>query len=317
MTKNTARDAISPPTIIDISLILLCALIWASAFVAINVAVRDFEPVMVAFSRVSIGFVFLASYVILLPFMAKRTNWPTGKSNWFKLLVIALFYTAVPFSLISWGQQYISTTLTSIIMGSSPLIGYVIAHFVTSDEKLNKMKFIALGLGLLGVYFATDLSEPGKDTTSIWAIIAIFAALVCYSVSGIITRTVTNGSTENLSTAVLGLGTIALIPALWFTGQYPSDFSAISNNSIWAVIYLGIFPTGLAYLIRFYLIMKIGYTAFLTTIFFIPVFGVLLSALLLGEPLTMNIFYALLFIVGSLIISRMGATKKAVSVQSK
>ncbi|MCJ8324122.1 MAG: DMT family transporter [Rhizobiales bacterium] len=317
MTKNPTRKPISPPTVLDIFLIMLCALIWASAFVAISIAVKEFDPIMVATSRVTIGFIFLISYVLVLPFLAKRTNWPSGRNNWLKLGIIALLYTAVPFSLISWGQQYISATLTSIIMGSSPLIGYLIAHFATRDEKLNSMKILALGLGLVSIYFATDFSNSTDDTSSIWSIVAILAALVCYSISGTITRTITNGSTENLSAAVLGLGTIALLPALWLTGQYPSDFGSISSDAIWAIIYLGVFPTGLAYLIRFYLILKIGYTAFLTTIFFIPVFGVLLSAILLGEPLTINTFYALALIVASLIISRIGAKMAAKSLQKE
>lgn len=264
---------------------------------------------MVAFSRVSIGFIFLYSFLILQPLFKKNTKWPTGKNNWLRLCAIAILYTAVPFSLISWGQQFVSASLTSIIMGSSPLIGYIIAHFATQDEKLNNLKIIAVLLGTFGIYLATDLSASADTKNSLWGIVAIVAALVCYSTSGLITRRLTNGSTENISAAVLGLGTLFLIPALYISGQFPQDFSTIDNQAIGAVIYLGIFPTGLAYLIRFYLILKIGFTAFLTSIFFIPIFGVFLSAFLLDEALTLNIFIALGFIVAALVISRLGVKK--------
>ncbi|PCI86684.1 MAG: hypothetical protein COB24_09140 [Hyphomicrobiales bacterium] len=309
MANSSIPKSISAPSAIDIGLILLCALIWASAFIGIKIAVVDFQPIMVAFSRVSIGSLLLFFYVWLQPLFKRQTSWPTGRANWVKLCFIAILYTAVPFSLISWGQQYVSASLTSIIMGSSPLIGFIIAHFTTRDEKLNRYKFMALITGLLGVYLAVDFSGNEGLTSGIWGIIAIFAALICYSVSGLITRSLTNGSTENISAAVLGLATMFLIPALFISGQYPSDFDNLSNDAIWALIYLGLFPTGVAYLIRFHLILKIGFTAFLTSIFFIPIFGVFLSALLLGEELTMKIFLALSILVASLFISRLGNKK--------
>ncbi|MBL1241907.1 MAG: DMT family transporter [OCS116 cluster bacterium] len=309
MANSSIPKSISAPTAADIVLILLCALIWASAFTGIKVAVAHFEPIMVAFSRVLIGFVFLFVYVLLQPAFKRQTSWPTGRANWVRLCIIAILYTAVPFSLISWGQQYVSASLTSIIMGSSPLIGFIIAHFATHDEKLNKYKLIALGFGLLGVYLAVDFTNNTDSQSHLWGIVAIFAALVCYSVSGLITRRLTNGSTENISASVLGLGTIFLIPALFISGQYPNDIMNSDSVGIWALIYLGLFPTGLAYLIRFHLILKIGFTAFLTSIFFIPIFGVFLSAFLLGEPLTLKIFFALSILVASLFISRLGNRK--------
>lgn len=321
MSTPSAPKAISAPTAFDIFLILTCALIWASAFSGIKIAVQHFEPIMVAFSRISIGFIFLYSFILLQPLFRKKdpnktnTQWPTGRKNWLNLCAIALLYTAVPFSLISWGQQFVSATLTSIIMGSSPLIGYIIAHFATKDEKLNNLKIIAVLLGTFGIYLATDLTTANDTNSSLWGIVAIVVALICYSTSGLITRRLTNGSTENISTAVLGLGTLFLIPALFISGHFPDDFSAIDNEGIIAVIYLGIFPTGIAYLIRFHLILKIGFTAFLTSIFFIPIFGVFLSAFLLGEALTLNIFIALAFIVAALIISRLGVKKSLQKAQ--
>ena len=306
MANTSIPKTISAPNAVDIVLILLCALIWASAFIGIKIAVADFKPIMIAFSRVSIGFLFLYFYVWLQPLFKRQTSWPTGRANWVKLCFIAILYTAVPFSLISWGQQYVSASLTSIIMGSSPLIGFIIAHFTTRDEKLNRYKFFALILGLLGVYLAVDFSSSASSQSGIWGMVAIFAALVCYSVSGLITRRLTNGSTENISAAVLGLATLFLIPALFISGQYPSDLQNINIDAVWALVYLGLFPTGVAYLIRFHLILKIGFTAFLTSIFFIPIFGVFLSALLLGEELTLKIFIALSILVASLFISRIG-----------
>lgn len=309
MANSSASKSISPPTLLDICLILLCALIWASAFIGIKVAVQEFKPIMVAFSRVSIGFVFLITFVFVQPLFKRNTVWPTGRANWVRLCFIAILYTAVPFSLISWGQQYVSASLTSIIMGSSPLIGFIIAHFATQDEKLNKVKFLALMLGLAGVYLAVDFSQTEDTQSSIWGMAAIFAALFCYSTSGLITRKLTNGSVENISAAVLGLSTLFLIPALIISDQYPDDFSQIDTKAIWAIIYLGLFPTGLAYLIRFYLILKIGFTAFLTTIYFIPIFGVFLSAYLLDEPLTTKIFIALSILIASLVMSKFGDRK--------
>lgn len=299
----------SAPTAFDYFLILLAALIWASAFIAIKFVVQDFSPLLLSTSRVLIGFVFLISYLGIYMVFNKNLVWPSGKQNWIKLFIIAALYTSIPFTLINWGQQYISATLTSIVMGASPLIGYFNAHFATKDEKLNPLKIFAVILGTVGILIAIDFNQDGGFSGNIWGVIAMMAALYCYSVSGLITRRLTNGDATIISTIILGIGSIYLIPVAYFTGQFDVDFSAFKTETLWAVVYLGVFPTGIAYLIRFYLILKIGFTAFLTTVYFIPIFGVLLSALLLGEDLSLNIFIALGLIITSLLISRL-ANKK-------
>ncbi|MGL1919806.1 MAG: DMT family transporter [Hyphomicrobiales bacterium] len=309
MTQKTQIKTMSAPTAFDYFLILLAALIWASAFIAIKFVVQDFSPLLLSTSRVLIGFVFLISYLGIYMVFNKNLVWPSGKQNWIKLFIIAALYTSIPFTLINWGQQYISATLTSIVMGASPLIGYFNAHFATKDEKLNPLKIFAVILGTVGILIAIDFNQDGGFSGNIWGVIAMMAALYCYSVSGLITRRLTNGDATIISTIILGIGSIYLIPVAYFTGQFDVDFSAFKTETLWAVVYLGVFPTGIAYLIRFYLILKIGFTAFLTTVYFIPIFGVLLSALLLGEDLSLNIFIALGLIITSLLISRL-ANKK-------
>ncbi|NRA87723.1 MAG: DMT family transporter [Rhizobiales bacterium] len=319
MPNSKTTSTLSAPSFTDICLILFVAAIWSSAFTAIKIAIVEFEPIMVAFSRVSLGFIFLLSYILILPLFNKKTAWPTGTKNWVLLAFISLLYTAVPFSLISWGQNYISASLTSILMGSSPLIGYIITHFATKDEKLTPLKFLALALGIIAVYIAVDVSDSTNINDSYWGMAAILLALLCYAISGMLTRKVDNGSTEKMSTAVLGLGTIFLIPALLISDQLPTNYTDLNMDSVWAIVYLGIFPTGLAYLIRFYLIVKIGFTAFLTTIFFIPIFGVLLSAWMLNEALTINIFISLIVVIASLIVTKIAsrqALKKQLSSQA-
>lgn len=310
MTQKTQIKTMSAPTAFDYFLILLAALIWASAFIAIKFVVQDFSPLLLSTSRVLIGFVFLISYLGIYMVFNKNLVWPSGKQNWIKLFIIAALYTSIPFTLINWGQQYISATLTSIVMGASPLIGYINAHFATKDEKLNPLKIFAVILGTVGILIAIDFNQEGGISGNIWGVIAMMAALYCYSVSGLITRRLTNGDATIISTLILGIGSIYLIPVAYFTGQFDADFSAFKTETLWAVVYLGVFPTGIAYLIRFYLILKIGFTAFLTTVYFIPIFGVLLSALLLGEDLSLNIFIALGLIIASLLISRL-ANKKS------
>lgn len=309
MSQAAKTKTISPPTATDYFLILSAALIWASAFIAIKFVVQDISPVMVATSRVFIGFLFLSVYISISLLFGRNLVWPTGKQNWIKLFLIAALYTSIPFTLIGWGQQYISATLTSIVMGASPLIGYINAHFATKDEKLNPLKILAVIVGTIGILVAIDFSQADGISGSIWGVAAMVGALYCYSVSGLITRRLTNGDASVISTIILAIGSLYLLPTAYLTGQFEIDFAAIKPETYWAVVYLGVFPTGLAYLIRFYLILKIGFTAFLTTVYFIPIFGVILSAILLDESVTLNIFFALGLIICSLFISRM-ANKK-------
>ena len=133
---------------------------------------------------------------------------------------------------------------------------------------------------------------------------AALAGAASYVVSGLLIRKLTGFPPLRLSALVLGLSTLSLCTLVLLIDGLPAqNFSA---QSWWCLIYLGLFPTALGYLLRYRLIQTIGVSAFTASVNLIPVFGVLLAALILGEALSANLFLSLAFIVAGLIVIRRG-----------
>jgi drug/metabolite transporter (DMT)-like permease len=80
----------------------------------------------------------------------------------------------------------------------------------------------------------------------------------------------------------------------------------VGNSDRGSLIYLGLFPTGIAYILRFSLIRSIGYTRFSLSINLVPIFGVALGVVLLGEPVSVNLVAALALVLAGLVVSRGG-----------
>ena len=129
----------------DYALLTGLGMVFGSSFLFTNVAVQSIPPFTVVASRIT-----LAALVILVTLRIKSEPLPSG-SVWRWIFASALFGNAIPFSLISWGQQQVDAGLTAIFMAVMPLTTVVLAHFVTSDEKLNRWTFCGVWFGLIGV----------------------------------------------------------------------------------------------------------------------------------------------------------------------
>lgn len=286
----------------DIALIALTALLWASAFTAIKVAVPETGPFWLAAIRVLIGFAVLLPYALYRGFRL-----PRSRDMWLLVIGMSLLNVVFPFILISWAELTIDAGVTSLLMGTGPFFALLGSHLLTTDDRLTPHKLIGVSLGFLGILVIVGSDAIGGVGQNLTAQLACVLGTLCYVGAGLLIRRI-DIPPGRLACLALGIsGIVLVLLAIWQDGAPPLDLSSEASISL---IYLGLLPTGFAYMLRFYLIRKIGYSTFSIGLNLIPVFGVLLGLVLLGEPLTLQVTTALAFVVFGLFIARMGSRQE-------
>ncbi|MEM6615962.1 MAG: DMT family transporter [Pseudomonadota bacterium] len=302
MSKSIEMTAVTPPKSSDLAQLVVLAAIWASAFQAIKIAVFDVGPLFIVFARVAIG------SLALLPWALWRgLILPSGQTQWLQVAGLAILSTMVPFFLISWGELSITSAETALLLGTGPLVALILSHFFTSDDRLNAKKVAAVAVGFTGVVLLIGPNVLGSIGNEITAQLAVLLASFCYVSSGLLVRRIQGIPPTRLSFLVLAFSTIALLPIVVAAGAIPTT---MQQSTLLALIYLGLFPTGLAYILRYSLVRRIGLSMFAHVGNLIPVFGVAFGAILLGEVITTEKWVALGFILIALAIARWGANQQ-------
>jgi len=286
------------PGVVDYALLIGLAAIFGSSFLFTNIAVQSIPPFTVVAARISIAAVGLCVVLAVL-----RKSLPTG-SVWGWIFASALFGNAIPFSLISWGQQEVDAGLTSIFMAIMPLSTVLLAHLVTTDEKLNRWTLTGVLFGLVGVCVLMGwaaLSQLGGESLSQ---LAILAGAMCYAVNALITRKLTHLSKWPMSASLLLAASVLTVPlALLFESPWQVQPSL---SSLLSVLALAAGPTALATALILMIIGRQG-ASFLSQInFMVPLFGVLFGTVFLHERLPANAWVALAIILLGVALARRG-----------
>lgn len=293
MPSHTIRK----PTAVDLSLMLFLTIVWSSSFVAIKIAVPQTGPVWLAAMRVCIGF------AVLLPWALYRgLSLPKAAKNWAFLVVISLLNVTLPFLLISWSELTISAGMASLLLGTGPLLALILSHLTTEDDKFNPFKLIGIILGFSGIALVVGHEALADVDGSILAQLAVLGASLCYAASGAMIRKVKDVPPTRLATIILGLSSVELI-ALGLIQGLP-DFNSIATDGWAALIFLGLLPTGLATILRYRLIWAVGASFFGLGMNLIPIFGVIMGAVLLSEHVPFTTWAALGLIIVGLLVAR-------------
>jgi drug/metabolite transporter (DMT)-like permease len=294
---------IRSPTLTDIALVALLGILWGSAFPAIKVAVTAYQPIHVVMLRVMMGLAVLLAWM-----MIRRIAFPRSARTWILLAVMAVLNTVMPFFLISWAEQHIDAGITALLMGSGPFFALLITHVTTLDDRMTTPKLIGVALGFSGVLTVIGmeaLSGIGRDLV---AQLAVFAANLCYVVSGAMIRSIRNTGMEAMAAGNLACAFVMLAPFVVVFGLPPVGplSGAESGSVLFAVFWLGAVVTGLTYVLRFYLARTIGFSFMSLAAYMVPVAGIAISALLLGETISLDLLIALALVLAGFSIARLG-----------
>ncbi|OZB17553.1 MAG: EamA family transporter [Rhodobacterales bacterium 34-62-10] len=288
------------PTPANWASIGLLGLVWGSTFMVVSVALRDYGPLTVACARTTLGAVAL---ILLMRVMGRR--FPLGdRGLWPYLAAIGVLSTALPFFLLSWGQQYVPSAFAGISMAALPLFVLPLAHLF-AEEPLTLRRTAGVVVGFIG---AAVLIGPGvfnaDGDMAAWGQLACVGAALSYAVAAILTRRCPPIDPVALSTLTLVVGSVVLIPLMLAIEGVPGWAGQTTGL---AILFLGLMPTALAALLRVQVIRTAG-PVFMTLVNYqVPLWSMVFGALVLSEALPWRFFVALGLILTGLALSQWGA----------
>lgn len=259
---------------------VLLGAIWGASFLFTRLGAAEFGALPTAGMRVGIAALFL------LPLLLLRGQWPALLVHWKKIFVLGMLNSGIPFALYAYALLSISTGLSSLLNATVPLFGALVAWLWLKDRP-HGIKILGLLIGFVGVamlaWGKASFKPNAAGLATGWAVLACLGACLCYGISASFTKRYLGGVPSLVIATGSQLGaTIGLaLPTLWlWPSQTPSATAWL------ALLAVGVLCTGVAYVLFFRLIDKVGAAGSLTVTFLIPVFAVLYGVLFLGESVT-------------------------------
>ena len=274
------------PKLLDYLLLILLALIWASAFFNIKIATYSFGPITIAFLRV-----FFGAIPVLLLCYYKKIKIEAFSKDWYWFAMIGFINLVAPFFLIAYGVQSVQSNLAAILMSTTPLSSTVLGHFYTKNEKFNFIKTIGILIGFSGIlYLFSDNILINEN--NFFSAILILLGSTCYVIGGVLTLKISKKKNENVTGSILVWAVLILIPIVSIVEQ-PWNVSPRLDSTI-SVIYLGLVSTGIAWLLRFRILVNNGLIFQSQVSYLIPIFGTILSYIFLKELITFKVLISLI-----------------------
>ena len=290
------------PKLLDYLLLALLALIWASAFFNIKIATYSFGPITIAFLRVFFG----AIPVLLLCFY-KDIKIEAFSKDWHWFAMIGFINLVTPFFLIAYGVKSVQSNLAAILMSTTPLSSTILGHFYTKNERFNFIKTFGILIGFSGILYLFSDNLLIDDNNFVSALLILLGS-TCYVVGGVLTLKISKKKNENVTGSILIWAVIILFPLVIFMEQ-PWQ-SLPRTDSLISVIYLGIVPTGVAWLLRFRILKNNGLIFQSQVSYLIPIFGTILSYIFLKELITTKVLISLIAVCVGIYFVRKADNKK-------
>ena len=290
------------PTFFDYILLTFLALIWASAFFNIKIATYSFGPITIAFLRV-----FFGAIPVLLLCYYKKIKIEAFSKDWYWFAIIGFINLVVPFFLISYGVKSVQSNLAAILMSTTPLSSTILGHYYTKDEKFNLTKTIGILIGFAGIVYLFSDNLLINENNFVSALLILLGS-TCYVIGGVLTLKIKEKKNENVTGSILIWAIIILFPLSIFI-EKPWVYNPTIQSTV-SVIYLGLVSTGIAWLLRFKILINNGLIFQSQVSYLIPIFGTILSYLFLKELITFKVLVSLIaVIIGIYFVRRAGSRK--------
>jgi drug/metabolite transporter (DMT)-like permease len=283
---------------VNLLLLLVLGAIWGSSYLFIKVIVAEVPaPTLVA------GRLTLATACLWAILRAQGRSMPRSLEMWGRYAVMGLLGSAVPYWLISWGEQYIPSGLASLLQATTPVFTVILAQFLSSDERITLLKIVGLITGFVGVgiLMLPDLRQGLR--ANLLGQLAVVGSSLCYAGTAIYARDRLRGQPPLvLVTGQMTTGMLFMLPVSLLVDR-PFDLSP-SLLALASWIGLTVLGTVVAYLIYFTLIERTSATFTTMVTYVTPVNGVMLGTLVLGEPLNAALLGSLGLILLGVVLVR-------------
>ena len=275
---------------------ILLGSIWSSSFLWIKIAVTEVGPITLVAFRVLFGLLFSVTVILI-----QRVQIPRTLKEWTPFLILGISNVAIPFFLISWGEQAIDSGVAAILDATVPLFTIVIAHYLLHDDKMTIPKVTGLLTGFIGVVILMS-KDIGSSIGPILGQLAVVVASMFYAGSSVYARK----STTEASGLIRGGGPLVSSTAvMWLaaiTTERPITIPHLPITWI-ALLWLGVLGSGFAFILNYYLIHEIGPTRTTMVTYIFPLGGVILGVAFLHEQLSWQVLVGGALIVASLAVA--------------
>jgi drug/metabolite transporter (DMT)-like permease len=284
---------------LDFVLLLALGAAWGASYLFIKVGIGEIPPFTFVALRLLLGAIIMLVLLRVLGHPVPRT-W----RQWRGFAVMGFLSGAVPWSLISWGEQYISSGLAALLQATMPIFTVIMAHFAVRDESMTPTKVLGVVVGFVGVGVLMLPELRQGVQASLLGQLAIVGSSASYAAGAIYARRELRGQSPLVSTmGQLATGAIMMVPISLLVDR-PFDL-APSWPALGSLLALTVLGTVVAYVIYYALIERTSATFVSTVTYIIPVNGLLLGALVLGEPLDMVLWVSLgLILLGVLLVRK-------------
>ena len=275
---------------------ILLGVIWSSSFLWIKIAVQEGSPITLVAFRALFGLLFTVIVVLI-----QRIPLPRTFREWLPILLLGITNIAIPFLLISWGEQSIDSAVAAILDSTVPLFTIIIAHFLLHDDKMTVPKVLGLLIGFAGVIVLMS-KDIGVSIGPILGQAAVVLACVFYAISLVFARRFTENTSSVLRSAGPLLSSTVIMWLTAFIVERPIKFPILPITWI-ALVWLGVLGSGVAFVLNYYLIHEIGPTRTSMVTYIFPLGGVLLGVTFLGEHLSWQLLVGGALVIASLAVA--------------
>lgn len=252
--SNTPKDGRkSFNLILEIGLLMLLSLIWGSSFTWIKIAIKTIPPLTLTSIRITIAALLLILIARILGF-----SLPRGRKVWANFFVQGLLQSAMPFTLISWGEKQITSGLAGVLNATPPMFVLLIAIISThKGQPVTGQKIFGVGLGLAGVFVTIGFqSVQDINTAEPIAQAAILAASLCYALASIWGQRFSSFPSIVSAASAMSCAAFVMLPAALII-EKPWTL-APTSEAIAALVILAIVCTAIAMVIYFRLVRTLG-----------------------------------------------------------
>jgi drug/metabolite transporter (DMT)-like permease len=287
---TTAQPASSR---VDLALFALLGFMWGSSYLFIKIGVEDgLTPFTLIMLRLLIGFGLLAVVVAVA-----REALPQFGRIYGHLFVMGAINIAIPFSLITWAEQSVDSSVAAILNAAVPLFVLPLAALTLHDERLTSNRVIGLVVGFVGVAVLVGFDPADLASGDLAGEIALIGSTISYALGAVYTRRNIHGLRPMIPALFQVFFGLVIVTVLAFVFENPLA-TTFTQQSLFAVIWLGLLGSGLAYLLFFRILGRWGATRTSMVAYLLPLYGIVLGALVLNEPIDGRLIAGTALIIG-------------------
>jgi drug/metabolite transporter (DMT)-like permease len=279
----------------DWLLFILLGFFWGSSYLFIKIGVdAGLQPFTLVSLRLAIGLALL-----MLVVAVAREALPRGLRTYGHLAVMGFFSVALPFSLITWAEQHVDSSLAAVLTGAVPIFTIPIAALFLADERVTANRLIGVLVGLIGVAVVVGFDPASLTAEALLPELALIGAAASYAVGGVYARRNVHGLRPMIPALLQVAFALVMVSVPALLLERPWDAS-LPVDALLAVAWLGLFGSGLAYLVFFRLLGRWGATRTTLVAYLLPIWGIVLGALVLSEPIDPRLIAGTALVIGGI-----------------